>query len=157
MNAAAGPAARPRFTYYSIFTVSLYVLGFLIIAGMLWSFWGLRGRDWLVDGRYVELTRARYGAGSVTRFAFDEWRPPRPVGFFLLVDGDGTYLAVGDRPGGCVLTWQSAADRLVDPCRGTAYTWARLRDEPPSDIGLLPVAHDDNILRVDLQPLLGKW
>lgn len=153
-----GPATRgpTRVTYHNIFSIGLYFLVVLVLAAMLWSFLSSRSSDWLVEGRYVDLTPERYQPGTVTHFAFDEWRPPRPMGFFLLAGRDGTYLAVADRPFGCVLVWQQVSDQLLDPCRGTAFPRERLLNDPPPGLKMLPVLGDENLLRVDLKDLLEQ-
>lgn len=141
-------------TYHKIFSAGLYILGGLIVVAMLWSFLSDRSDDWLLQGRYVELTPDRYAAGSVTHFAFDEWRPPRPMGFFLLADADGTYMAVADRPFGCVLAWKASTQELTDPCRGLAFSRQRLLADPPAEMQLLPVTLNGDKIRVDLQEIL---
>jgi hypothetical protein len=92
----------------------------------------------------------------VTHFAFDEFRPPRPVGFFLVVAADGRPLAVFDRVGGCRLRWREGHRDLLDGCRGRTYALERVlgRDPFAGDLVYLPVERVGARLRVDLLPVL---
>lgn len=149
------PDRKLRITFHTVFGAGVLLLGVLVVAGMIWSVIRYNPPDWLSEGRYVELTADRYGPGAFEHFAFDEWDPPRPLGFFLLRGPDGAFLALSDRPGGCVMQWRSDRSELVDPCRGTAIPADRLWTNPPSYFVMLPVDHQEDVLRVDLRPLLG--
>lgn len=161
----AGGGRRVRWNFYTFFTAGVYFIGFLTVLGIFWSWFGFRTPDWLVDGRYVELTESRYEAGTVEHFAFDEWKPPRSIGFYLFRHEDGTFTAVGDRPIGCVLVWQSDKDQLFDPCRGAKYPRADLKAASGPEAGptpgtslsnlvFLPLESRGDQLLVDLMPLL---
>lgn len=123
-----GGGRRFRWNFYTFFTIGVYFIGFLTVLGIFWSWFGFRTPDWLTDGRYVELTLSRYEEGTIEHFAFDEWEPPRSIGFYLFRHEDGTFTAVGDRPTGCVLVWQGDKDQLFDPCRGTKFPRVSLKE-----------------------------
>lgn len=148
-----------RATFHRLFNLGLIALPALLLVAVLYGLLTAGPEeDWLEQGRYVSLSPERYPAGSVTAFAFDDWRPPRPLGFFLVVDDHGRPLALFDRVGGCRLEWRSDAALFVDACRGRTYPLARVLagDRAGGDLRYLPVTEAGGRWRVDLGPLLGR-
>lgn len=145
-----------RTTYRGLLSLGVVLLGLLLAVGTLWSLLTAAPGDWLEAGRYVTLSAGRYPPGSVTHFAFDEARPPRSVGFYLVVDGGGRPLAIGDRVAGCRLEWRQERRVWVDPCRTREYPLERVLERDPfaGQLVYLEVVREGNRLRVDLAPLL---
>lgn len=143
-------------TYHGLLALGVVLLGVLLVLGAVWGMWTSAPRDWLEGGRFVVLSADRYPPGSVAHFAFDEARPPRPVGFYLVVDAAGRALAIADRVGGCRLEWRGDRRRWVDPCRGRAFPLERVLagDRFGGDLIYLEVRREGGRLRVDLAPLL---
>ena len=144
-----------RLTFNVLFSLGMVLLAIYLGGALLLSvITSPAGDDWLVDGRYVVLTAARYGPGSVTHFDFKAMEPPRNGGFYLIV-GDGAVAAVFDRPG-CRLEYRAAQADLYNPCTQNSYPVAAILDGTAQgrDLVRLPVRSDGGHLVVDVSAAL---
>lgn len=146
-------------TFYRLFSIGVVMLVVLFGGSPLWS--GLlspKRADWLVDGRYVVLSPARYQPGSITHFDLQDADPPRNVGFYLLVGDDGRATAIFDRPR-CLLEHRREQKVLFNPCTQRAYAIDALLGGGVSETDLheLPVLEDDGRWLVDLRSVLPGY
>ena len=145
-----------RFTFYGLMSLGIVLLVvYFGGAPLLSTFTSPPDDDWLVDGRYVVLTPARYPAGSVTHFDFKAMDPPRNGGFYL-ISGDGGFAAVYDRPG-CLLEYRKDRQDLYNPCTQRAYPVAGILDGTAQgpDLRLLSLVIEDGRLVIDVSPALS--